>query len=475
MANVLRTLAILKWQVPQQQLGQLAAAVAGQADKATPQEISNSVWALSKLRYQMLQQQLTVLLAAFTTEGMLARANTQNIANLLLGMAYLGQQVPAAQLQLLLAAYVSKRSGAKAQDIGNLLWAVSGMRQQVQTEHLGQLQAAFVQQLELLLAALVEQLHRAMPQEIPNTLLACARFRHVPEQLLAALQQQPQHMQRFLTGANPQELANTVLACGMLGHYSELLLGGALQQAVKLLQQDSSKFTFQGLSNLCWAMAVLNLHQYVPAVLQLAEAASRVWDSAAPQNWQQLHQVQLWLLDLAAAEGGKGAGLLQVLSKQQLDECRQAWQDQVASNSAAKPSAMQQQVSKALQQLLGWRVPPKQEVLTDDRNFSVDIVAVTAAGVRLAVEVDGPTHFVNVGGRWEVEGPTQYRNRALTARGYTVISIPWREWAQMKGAQQQQQQYLLDKLKGETYSLFSACSWHLESACPLHLQATALH
>jgi hypothetical protein len=46
-----------------------------------------------------------------------------------------------------------------------------------------------------------------------------------------------------------------------------------------------------------------------------------------------------------------------------------------------------------------------------------------------------------------VDGPTQCRNRALAAQGYTVVSIPWWEWWQLKGAEQQQQ-YLQDKLKG---------------------------
>jgi very-short-patch-repair endonuclease len=114
-------------------------------------------------------------------------------------------------------------------------------------------------------------------------------------------------------------------------------------------------------------------------------------------------------------------------------------------------------VFAALQQLPGWQVPPQQEVPTDDRNFSIDIAAVTAAGVRLAVEVDGPSHFVRMGGRWEVEGPTQYRNRALAARGYTVVSIPGWEWRQLNGACQQHQ-YLQDKIKGATGVLPSVSS-----------------
>jgi hypothetical protein len=60
---------------------------------------------------------------------------------------------------------------------------------------------------------------------------------------------------------------------------------------------------------------------------------------------------------------------------------------------------------------------------------------VTATGVGLAVEADGPSHYVRVGNRREVGAPTQYRNRVLAARGYTVVSIHGWKWAQLQGAQ----------------------------------------
>jgi hypothetical protein len=415
---------------------------------AKSQEVANVLWALGKLVYQAPQEQLGALLAAFNAEGMLRSAMPQEICNVLLGMTYMNQQLPDAQLQPLVAAFISKRSRAKAQELANFVWTVSKSGQQMEPE-----------QLEPLLAAFEQQLHRASSQSISNILLACARFRYARVQLLVALQQQ-EHMQRFLAAANPQDVANAAWACGQLGYNSDPLLGRLLQQAQNLLQHDSSRFVCQTLCQLCWAVAVLDACPYVPAVLQFAEAASRVWGSTSPEGLHQLYQVHLWLVDhnLAPAEGGKGPGLLQVLSQQQLDQCCQAWQHKVASNAAAATSPMQQQVFKALQQLPGWQVPPQQEDVTEDKNFSIDIVAATAAGDRLAVEVDGPTHFVSPGNR--VNGPTQYRNRALEARGYTVVSIPGWEWEQLKGFQQQKR-YLQDKLKGETCKCFMHLPYEL--------------
>jgi hypothetical protein len=493
-ANVLWALATLEQQVPQQQLEKLLIAIARQAHLADPQHISNSLWAVGKLGCQVLQQQLAVLLAAFTADGMLGRADPQNIANMLLGMAYMGQQLPDAQLGLLLAELSVKSHMAKPQELANSLWAVAKLGQQVQdSKQLQQLVSAFVNklsrastqslantlwavsemgqqiptpQLQLLLAAFVRQLHAASPQEVSNTLVACARFRYVPVQVLAALEQQ-QHMQQFVAAAKSQALANTAWACGMLGHNSKLLLGVLLQQAVKLLQQDSSNFVCQELCNLCWAVVVLDLWTYVPEVLQLAAAVRNVWGSQ-PEGLLQLYQVHLWLLDnhLAAAEGAKGSGLLQVLPSHQLEQCRQAWQDQVAASAAAKSSLLQQQVFVATQQLPFWQMSPQQEVVTADGNFSIDIAAVTAAGVNLAIEVDGPHHFVSHStsststsssrldgsAQYRVDGPTLSRNRALAARGYVVVSIPWWEWSDLKGGGARQA-YLQDKLQGTTVLL----------------------
>ena len=64
----------------------------------------------------------------------------------------------------------------------------------------------------------------------------------------------------------------------------------------------------------------------------------------------------------------------------------------------------------------------------------------TAGGELLAVEVDGPSHFRRPDGG--LMGTTLYRNRALAARGYRVVSVPYREWDALGRDKQGQQQYL---------------------------------
>jgi hypothetical protein len=174
-----------------------------------------------------------------------------------------------------------------------------------------------------------------------------------------------------------------------------------------------------------------------------------------PENLQQLHQVHLWLQDCQLPAGG-GKGLLGVLTQQQLEQCKHAWEQQLQDRRAALAgTSTQQSVFKALQRLpqCTWQQLPALEQLTADGAFSIDVTAVTAAGAKLAVEVDGPMHFVRPGQGPSggppyhlLTGATLYRNRALGARGYMVVSIPYWEWDSLT-SQQQQVKYLQQKLE----------------------------
>ena len=68
----------------------------------------------------------------------------------------------------------------------------------------------------------------------------------------------------------------------------------------------------------------------------------------------------------------------------------------------------------------------------------------TAAGSQVAFEVDGPSHFLRPHNT--LYGPTQSRNRAIVARGWSVVSVPYFEWIKLKPGQQQEA-YLLAKLQ----------------------------
>ena len=91
-----------------------------------------------------------------------------------------------------------------------------------------------------------------------------------------------------------------------------------------------------------------------------------------------------------------------------------------------------------------WQQQPQSEQPTNDMACVIDITALTASGVKVAIEVDGSHHYVQPDST--LSGPTLFRNRALAARGYALISIPYWEWEALHSPSQQQQ-YLLAKLQ----------------------------
>jgi hypothetical protein len=177
----------------------------------------------------------------------------------------------------------------------------------------------------------------------------------------------------------------------------------------------------------------------------MAHACSSTWSSTAAEDHQQFWQVHTWLLDFQLAGG---QGLQGSLTEQQLQQCRAAWEQGVQDAARQRVTDFQRSVFAAVQRLpITWQQQPQMEQLslgsdgaTEDGAMIIDIAGRTAHGVLVAVEADGPSHFRRPDG--ELDGPTQYRNRALAVRGYRVFSVPCYEWHKLQG-HEQQQQYLM--------------------------------
>jgi very-short-patch-repair endonuclease len=72
---------------------------------------------------------------------------------------------------------------------------------------------------------------------------------------------------------------------------------------------------------------------------------------------------------------------------------------------------------------------------------SIDI-AIEGGAMRIAVEVDGPHHFLQDG---RADGSTRLRNRMLAAHGWRVAVADYRAWDELT-SQQQREAYLRDLL-----------------------------
>jgi hypothetical protein len=317
-----------------------------------------------------------------------------------------------------------------------------------------------VEQLQQLLASLVSIAPQASSQDLCNTLWACGKLGFIPKQLLSSAA-----LPSKLQGATGQQLAAAARACGQLGHRHEQVVGVLLHEAASRLAAHAaagavapaagdvcgdSAFSADDLCNLCWCVAVLDLQHHASQALQFACCCSEQWADVGVEGRQQLFHVHCWLLtfQLAGEQGLWGS-----LSSEQLQQCRDTWQAALElAADTAYASAVLQSVLHALQQLpISWAEAPAVAQGSVGANgqpdgvLVVDVAARTSAGVLLAVEVDGPSHFRQPDGG--LMGLMLWRNKALAARGYKLLSIPLATWEKLSGEQQQQQQYLQGRLK----------------------------
>jgi hypothetical protein len=450
--------------------------------QANPQEVSNTLWAVAGLGMPVEEDQVLQLVQRM--KQLLPQANSQDISNALWSVAALGVQLAGDDAQQLVQHFIQVRAEATPQAVSNILGACASMGVQLTACVVQQLVQYLIKvlptantqdiansveavarmghtlpadQLQQAVQRFRMQLPNAIPQHVSETLWACGRMHYTPLQLLSALEQQPQLLTALLAAAGPQSLANMAWACGELGRKGKLLPRVLLQQLVHLLQHSTiCSYTMQNLCNSCWTAAVLDLQQCVSQVLQLVSACSELWAIAVDTDLRQLYQVHLWLLDSRLPAPGQGVS--GVLSQQQLQQCKDSWEQQLQRETAsAKASDLHRSVFAALQALPAdtWQQPPVLEQRIADGALSIDIAATTRSGVQLAIEVDGPYHFVQPDDT--LTGPTLFRNRALAARGYVLVSIPYWEWRKLGGAAQRQQ-YLLSKLQAATPSSSSSSS-----------------
>ena len=422
-ANVLWAVAAMGGVVPAEQLQQLLKGVFSTLVTANPQEIANLLWGVAKMQQQVPADQLQRLLTELA--GKLARAKPQEISNAVWGVAKMGQQVPAKQLTQLVGAMLGKAQEIVPQSISNLIWGIATMGQQVPVKPLSEL-----------LTILASKLGNSKPQEVANTIWGVASLQ--PQPFFPAVLLEAEAKQAILSmvpAMIPQDLANIALACGWLSYKDDKLLPALFDTARQALtgvcgtSNSTSGPNSQELANMCWAAAVLDMQQLISHVEQFAAAVSSIWLEAAAEEKHQLYQVHMWLLD----QQGNSRGLSACLTEQQLHGCREQWQKQLLAATSANASSAQRAVFEAAQHLQGLSCLPQQEAVTADGLHSIDVLVVTAEGMKVAIEVDSAHHFRQPD--LQPTGSTQWRNRSLAARGYVVVSVPYWEWDKLPTSQ----------------------------------------
>eukprot|EP00879_Flechtneria_rotunda_P017924 GHRR01018786.1.p1 GENE.GHRR01018786.1~~GHRR01018786.1.p1 ORF type:complete len:598 (+),score=167.33 GHRR01018786.1:344-2137(+) len=431
-SNSIYAFAVAQHQIPSEQLGQLLTQLA-HITPSNAQSISNALWGVAKMGVQLTQRQVELLLQRLVK--CIDEGNAQAVSMPLWAVATMGCTVPPHLLQQLLDALVSMLPTAGAQSTSNTLWAVVTMRLDISMHH-----------LNMLVNDYVAKLPAAGGQSVSNLFWAVSSMEHpyMPQQLLrpAALQI---IVSNQLQDMKPMELSNMALACGLLGLQEAALVEPVYERIQQVFTSSVADpaapvFDLQGLTNTCWAATVLNLQHRVDQLCSMVRIAAAKWDRTTIKDRVQLYQLHIWLVD---QQDGTGQALLGDLSHQQLEDCRTAWFELLATITQA--SGMQASVFSAAKQVPGLK-DLALETRTADGLFSLDIAATTESGQQLAIEVDGPWHYRQPDR--QPTGSTLWRNRALAVRGYTVVAVPWWEWMSLdKAAMQQKVDYLQNKIK----------------------------
>ena len=253
------------------------------------------------------------------------------------------------------------------------------------------------------------------PRQLSNSLWSIANLRLGTYATISALIREAGPK---LPDFNPQGLANTIWALATLGHYDN-----AFTTALVLVARPRlPKFNSQDLANTMWALTAL-VHYDEAFTVSLAHEAAADRNVFITEGQTQMFQS---LLILKARGLLTSDNVLESWHSQLLENCRHAWLDLVRM---PRSSMTQLRVLTLVKELPGCHEAVS-ERLTEDGMLSIDIALhIPARGAKLAVEVDGPQHFMRDG---SLTTSTRMRNLLLEARGWTVISIPVDEWDRLE-------------------------------------------
>ena len=139
--------------------------------------------------------------------------------------------------------------------------------------------------------------------------------------------------------------------------------------------------------------------------------------SFSHEELTQLHQWSLWREErdgLSTLWPGLSASLRQA--------CRDAF---IAAEG--KPSLLQSDVAQEIRSRVAH---VEEEHRCEASGYSIDVLVTLNDGKRIAVEVDGPSHFI--GRSQQPTGATLIKHRHLRHFGWRLESVPYWEWNRSK-------------------------------------------
>uniref|UniRef100_A0A7S1IMK2 RAP domain-containing protein n=1 Tax=Eutreptiella gymnastica TaxID=73025 RepID=A0A7S1IMK2_9EUGL len=409
------------------------------AAKLGAQGISSLAWSFATLKVSS-PELLDTLGSQAAKEEVLAAFNPLAIVNIAWALAATGTRNE--RLMTGLAEKMVKDkilTTYSQQELVNLLWsfATLGVKHRRMMDGIGERVRS-----EGLVAAFTAQ-------ELADTAWAFGSLAIRDDALMAAIAKRLDD-EHLIQSFGPRELSNLIWAFASLGvPVPETLLAGVARQTES--EEFMDRFNARQLTKVAWALAVANSKNDASLSTLLFRILSRAVGTLNPEvcplvvgefdehsllGFLEVYQTTIHVQQYSA-ELSSSAKLLEKLGNF-MTQCKAVFV--AASQKATKQSHLHLEVSVSLLEML---VPFQEEAVLEDAAFySVDIKLLDRPTV---IEVEEPSQFVQTKSGYRPSGFTLLKHKQLEAFGYEVISVPFFEWNELKGPEEQRR-YLSRRL-----------------------------
>jgi len=367
-----------------------------------PQALSNTVWACAtaKEQHSQLFKKIADHIVELVGLDNLKSFNGQDCSNTLWAFATAGESHP--QLFKRLGDHIAGLDSLRhfnEQELSNTVWSYATA---------GESQPQLFKRVADHIVTL-DSLDRYDSQALSNISWAYATAEESNPQLFNKLAEEAIKRQHEFTS---QGIANFLWAYASNGQVDKHLFSSL----VTSIKANLDKYNAQDLANVAWAYSVADVN--VPSEFnnEFINSCLNKEDEFILEALRQLHQWQLWQDELKS-----DISLPSSLQKR----CYEAFISRIP-----EPSKFQDDVISSLSSM---GLQPQEEVLLKS-GYQIDAV-VEVNGKQVAVEVDGPSHFI---GR-ELTGSTILKHRQVAiVDGIRVVSVPYWEWNKLKKGKKEQ-------------------------------------
>ncbi|KAJ1487825.1 hypothetical protein T484DRAFT_1888413 [Baffinella frigidus] len=290
-------------------------------------------------------------------------------------------------------------------------------------------------------------LGKAGGRAIANVIYSMAKLQQLGKKADRRLLQAMQRRATATAGkSNPQNVSNLLWGLATIGGRADR---GLLEAMQRRATATAGEFNPQGVANLLWVvlwgLAVMGEGldgSLVGLIDLLAARVLEVREKLTPKDKLQLHQ---WLLscELDLVSGASLPSSAARVKQELGEECLQAF-----SSQGTRESQFQRDVALALRTAVS-EVEIEEEYCDARSGYNIDVLVrrrSAAGSTEWAVEVDGPSHFLY--DSRTPSGSTLLKRKQLGQLGYTVVPVPFWEWAPLRDGEAKRR-YLEDKLGGD--------------------------